>query len=160
MSPGKCIHNVQGYYLYRSHNYLYLLRFKVLMEPIILVFIKLMGAVIRGGSRICGRGGGAAAVPFEDPLWNFKRGAQGACALFGPPWRPSLEFQKGGRAPCGPPLNPLVVISGHWDLRDTGTTRDNDTETYENVHIPNSSTPIVSSLVWGDSWGIALTLRG
>ena len=29
--------------------------------------------------------GGAAAVPFEDPLWNFKRGAQGACALFGPP---------------------------------------------------------------------------
>ena len=31
-------------------------------------------------------GGGAAAVPFEDPLWNFKGGgAQGACALFGPP---------------------------------------------------------------------------
>ena len=40
---------------------------------------------IRGGSRICGKGGGAAAVPIEDPLWNFKRGAQGACALFGPP---------------------------------------------------------------------------
>ena len=38
------------------------------------------------------RGGGAAAVPFEDPLWNFKRGG-------------------GGRAPCGPPpLNPLVVV--------------------------------------------------
>ena len=36
-----------------------------------------------------GGGGGAAAVPFEDPLWNFKRGA---------------------RAPCAPPpLNPLVV---------------------------------------------------
>ena len=31
------------------------------------------------------RGGGAAAVPFEDPLWNFKGGAQGVCALFGPP---------------------------------------------------------------------------
>ena len=30
---------------------------------------------VRGGSRICGKGGGgAAAVPFEDPLWNFKGG--------------------------------------------------------------------------------------
>ena len=53
----------------------------------------------RGGSRICGKGGGRSGyrecrrregfwrVPFEDPLWNFKRGA---------------------RAPCAPPLNPLV----------------------------------------------------
>ena len=43
----------------------------------------------RGGSRICGKGGGggAAAVPFEDPLWNFK----------------------GGGAPPAPPLNPLVI---------------------------------------------------
>ena len=58
-------------------------------------------AVIRGGSRICGKGGGRSGyrerhrregfwrVPFEDPLWNFKRGA---------------------RAPCAP-LNPLVVMS-------------------------------------------------
>ena len=29
--------------------------------------------------------GGAAAVPFEDPLWNFKGGGQGTCALVGPP---------------------------------------------------------------------------
>ena len=52
-----------------------------------------------GGSRICGKGGrsgyrerrrreGFWRVPFEDPLWNFKRGA---------------------RAPCAPPLNPLVL---------------------------------------------------
>ena len=33
---------------YRRHNYIYLLRFKVLMKPIILVFIKLMGAAISG----------------------------------------------------------------------------------------------------------------
>ena len=59
--------------------------------------------VIRGGSTICGEkggGGGAAAtasegfwrVPFEDPLWNFKRD---------------------GRAPPAPPPppNPLVVIT-------------------------------------------------
>ena len=38
-------------------------------------------------------GGGAAATLFEDPLWNFKRGA---------------------RAPCAPPpLNPLVIF-GIW----------------------------------------------
>ena len=34
--------------------------------------------------------GGAAAVPFEDPLWNFKRGG---CA-----------------PPAAPPLNPLVTF--------------------------------------------------
>ena len=28
------------------------------------------------------RGGGAAAVPFEDPLWNFKRGGgNGKCRV-------------------------------------------------------------------------------
>ena len=34
--------------IYRRHNYIYLLRFKVLMEPIILVFNKFMGAAISG----------------------------------------------------------------------------------------------------------------
>ena len=34
--------------IYRRHNYIYLLRFKVLMEPIILVFIKLIGTAISG----------------------------------------------------------------------------------------------------------------
>ena len=34
--------------LYRRHNYIYLLRFKVLMEPIILVVIKLIGAAFSG----------------------------------------------------------------------------------------------------------------
>ena len=38
---------------------------------------------------MCGKGGGAAAVPFEDPLWNFKRGG-------------------GARPLRPPPLNPLV----------------------------------------------------
>ena len=58
-------------------------------------------SIYRGGSRICGKGGcsgyrerrrreGFWRVPFEDPLWNFKRG---------------------GRAPPAPPppLNPLVI---------------------------------------------------
>ena len=70
MSQSECIRanalrlsRASIYTVYRRHNYIYLLRFKVLMAPIILVFIKLMGA----------------------------------------------------------------AISGHWDLRDTGTTRDYDT---------------------------------
>ena len=52
--------------------------------------------LIRGGSRICGKGGRSGGG-------ISKGGAQGVCALFGPPWRPSLEFQKGGRAPPAPP---------------------------------------------------------
>ena len=60
--------------------------------------------MVRGGSRICGRGGGRSGyrerrrregfwrVPFEDPLWNFKRG--------------------GGARPLRPlPLNPLVLVA-------------------------------------------------
>ena len=43
------------------------------------------------------RGGGAAAVPFEDPLWNFKRG--GGAGGVRPLW-PSLKtlfgISKGG----------------------------------------------------------------
>ena len=50
------------------------------------------------------RGGGAAAVPFEDPLWNFKRG--GGAGGVRPLW-PSLKtlfgISKGGRAPPAPP---------------------------------------------------------
>ena len=56
------------------------------------------------------RGGGAAAVPFEDPLWNFKRGgrrgrAPSLALLEDPLW----NFKRRARAPCAPPLNPLVV---------------------------------------------------
>ena len=63
----------------------------------------------RGGSRICGKGGGGSGyrecrrregfwrVPFEDPLWNFKRGPRAPCA---PP----------------PPLNPLVTFPGRWNV--------------------------------------------
>ena len=59
-----------------------------------------MVTIGRGGSRMCGKGGGRSGyrerrrregfwrIPFEDPLWNFKRG--------GHPLRP-------------PPLNPLVI---------------------------------------------------
>ena len=53
------------------------------------------------------KGGGAAAVPFEDPLWNFKRGggrrgrAPSLALLEDPLW----NFKRGGgaRAPCAPP---------------------------------------------------------
>ena len=67
--------------------------------------------VSRGGSRICGKGGGAQRRSCLKTLFGISSGgAQGACALFGPPWRPSLEFQKGGARPLRPPpLNPLVV---------------------------------------------------
>ena len=64
-----------------------------------------------------------------------------------------------------------VAISGPWDLRDTGTTRDYDTLARSlgwlsgsgpvtakrannqrlNAHISNSTTPIVLILVAGDS---------
>ena len=68
-----------------------------------------------------------------------------------------------------------AAISGHWDLRDTGTTRDYDTlaractshsrqsvmlrpvtakranNQGEKVHISNSSTPNILILVSGDS---------
>ena len=53
--------------------------------------------VFRGGSRICGKGGrsgyrerrrreGFWRVPFEDPLWNFKRGGGRAPPAAPPPW--------------------------------------------------------------------------
>ena len=50
------------------------------------------------------RGGGAAAVPFEDPFWNFKRGgrrgrAPSLALLEDPLW----NFKRGGRAPPAPP---------------------------------------------------------
>ena len=60
-----------------------------------------------------------------------------------------------------------TTISGHWDLRDTGTLRDYDTLVWSlwvavtaklqiikgcpYVHISNSTTPIVLILVSGDS---------
>ena len=61
-------------------------------------------AAIRGGSRICGKGGGAAAVPFEDPLWNFKGGgrrgrAPSLALLEDPLW----NFKRGGARPLRPP---------------------------------------------------------
>ena len=51
------------------------------------------------------RGGGAAAVPFEDPLWNFKRGggrrgrAPSLVLLEDPLW----NFKRGGARPLRPP---------------------------------------------------------
>ena len=54
-----------------------------------MLFLDFLYNSIRGGSRICGRGGGGRSgyrerhrregfwrVPFEDPLWNFKRGGR------------------------------------------------------------------------------------
>ena len=65
-----------------------------------------------------------------------------------------------------------AAISGHWDLGDTGTSRDyarlpiwlcpltakRANNQGENVHISNSTTPIVLTLVSGESSGIALPL--
>ena len=51
------------------------------------------------------RGGGAAAVQFEDPLWNFKRGggrrgrAPSLALLEDPLW----NFKRGGARPLRPP---------------------------------------------------------
>ena len=50
------------------------------------------------------RGGGAAAVPFEDPLWNFKRGGRrgrvpSLALLEDPLW----NFKRGGAPPAPPP---------------------------------------------------------
>ena len=68
----------------------------------------------RGGSRICGKGGGVQRRSRLKTLFGIsKGGAQGACTLFGHPLRPSLEFQKGGRAPPAPPLNPLVSTTAY-----------------------------------------------
>ena len=56
------------------------------------------------------RGGGAAAVPFEDSLWNFKRGGgrrgrvPSLTLLEDPLW----NFKRGRAPPAPPPLNPLV----------------------------------------------------
>ena len=68
--------------------------------------VDLCMCVGRGGSRICGKegGGGAAAVPFEDPLWNFKRGgrrgrAPSLALLEDPLW----NFKGGGARPLRPP---------------------------------------------------------
>ena len=55
--------------------------------------------------------GGAAAVPFEDPLCNFKRGggrrgrAPSLALLEDPLW----NFKRGGARPLRPPPNPLVI---------------------------------------------------
>ena len=60
--------------------------------------------------------GGAQRLPRAPQAQRF---------LEGPVWRPSLEFQKGGRTPPAPPLDPLVptmedaltpVVDGHWSL--------------------------------------------
>ena len=80
--------------------------------------------------------GGAAAVPFEDPLWNFKGGGGAGGVrplwpslktLFGiskgggaggvrPLW-PSLKtlfgISKGGGAPCAPPPESASELSGN-----------------------------------------------
>ena len=58
----------------------------------------------RGGSRICGKGGGGRSG-YRERRWR-----EGF--LEGPVWRPSLEFQKGGAPPAPPlPLNPLVMTN-------------------------------------------------
>ena len=86
-------------------------------------------------------GGGAAAVPFEDPLWNFKgggrrRGRASSLALLEDPlW--NFKGGGGGGAPPAPsPLNPLVnlvVIAHAWKLQATRwvLTHDNGKSVHE-----------------------------
>ena len=60
------------------------------------------------------KGGGAQRRSRLKTLFGIsKGGAQGACALFGPPWRPSLEFQKGGARPLRPPPESASVHGPH-----------------------------------------------
>ena len=58
------------------------------------------------------RGGGAAAVPFEDPLWNFKRGRRRGRA---PPLAlledPLWNFKRGAR-PLRPPVHDVGQVGG------------------------------------------------
>ena len=59
--------------------------------------------------------GGAAAVPFEDPLWNFKRGgrkgrAPSLALLEDPLW----NFKRGGARPLHPPPESASDIIGRF----------------------------------------------
>ena len=53
--------------------------------------------------------GGTAAVPFEDPLWNFKRGGAGGVRPLWPSLKTLFGISKGG----GRPLRPPESASGH-----------------------------------------------
>ena len=87
--------------IYRRHNYIYLLRFKMLMEPIIIVFIKLMGAAISGhwdlGLRetmtlLCGLLGGSVGVrPIPCPALCLWHAEQEQCGQI---LQPSLPHKK------------------------------------------------------------------
>ena len=54
--------------------------------------------------------GGTAAVPFEDPLWNFKRGGAGGVRPLWPSLKTLFGISKGGGAR---PLRPPESASGH-----------------------------------------------
>ena len=49
--------------------------------------VNCVSSIYRGGSRICGKGGGAQRRSRLKTLFGISKGggAQGACALFGPP---------------------------------------------------------------------------
>ena len=59
---------------------------------------------------MCGKGGGAAAVPFEDPLWNFKRG--GARPLRAPPLNPLVGMGSRDRPARSVPVLSRPLIEG------------------------------------------------
>ena len=124
--------------VYRRHNYIYLLRFNVLMEPMILVFINLMVAAISGHWDLRDTG----TTRDYDTLARSLGWLSGS----GPGWQSHKNVRF---SPVGHAWLPI------W-LRPVTAKRANNQR--ENVHLSNSTTPIVLSLLSGDSGGIALTL--
>ena len=112
------------------HNDIYLLRFKVLMEPIILVCIRFLGAAISGHWNLRDTGGTRDYDTLARSLvWLSESG---------PGWQShkNVTFSPVGHA---------------WlpKLRPVAAKRANNQG--QNVHISNSTTPIVLILVSGDS---------
>ena len=117
--------------IYRRHNYIYLLRFKVLMEPIIIVVIKLMGTAISGQWDLRDTGTtrdydtlarSLGWLSGSDPGWESHKNV--TFSPVGHAWLPK------------------------W-LRPVTAKRANNQG--ENVHISHSTTPIVLILVSRDS---------
>ena len=72
----------------RRHNHIYLLRFKVLMEPIIFVFIKLMGAAI-SGHWDQGQALGGSRTKTSHSRQSVMLGCQNGCAQ----WQLSVQIE-------------------------------------------------------------------
>ena len=112
-----------GLYLYKRHNYVYLLRFKVLMELIIHAVIKFMGAVINDHWDLRDTG---TTRDYDTLAWSL-----GWQSGPGPGWQSHKHVTF---SPVGPAWLPK------WLCPMTAKRANNQGE---NVHISNSTTPIV-----------------